>query len=297
MPRAYVILNPRAGRWPQGGDEEAFRRLLREYGWPCELALTRAPGEATRLARAAAERGEDLVIAAGGDGTVHEVVNGLAGSETALAILPLGTENILARDIGVPRQLEAACESLRMGQVQTIDLGRTPRRYFLLMAGVGFDAQVVRETSLRWKRYFRSLTYFLTGLATWCHYRPTPAQVRVDGTENNLTVWGVIISNATRYAWRVRIAPTASLTDGRLDVLAFTAPTPLAFARDVLGAILTGRMRGKGIQHWTGREIVVQPARPLPVQLDGELVEEPKLRFTLVPQALRLLRPTPAFAI
>ncbi len=145
-PRAMIIFNPAAGQAGSlQGDLEASCDLLNEYGWQVELRPTQAAGDGTRIAREAAQAGYDAVIAAGGDGTINEIVNGLAGSQTALGVLPVGTVNVWAREIGLPLQPRATTEALLRTHVRSIDLGRAGDRYFLLMAGVGFDAAVVNE--------------------------------------------------------------------------------------------------------------------------------------------------------
>jgi len=290
--RTRLILNPLAGRRHRLRDERDLVRRLATVGIDCEQVVTQGPGDATTLAREAAAQGYDLVIAAGGDGTVHEVVNGLAETETAMAVLPLGTENILAREIHVPRHdLDAACRALATGRTVRVDVGRTPQRYFLLMAGLGFDAQVVREVHPDFKRVGKSFAFFATGFSTLVHYDPPALCLEVDGRTWNLRPWGLLVSNATLYGWRVQIAPRASMTDGKLDVVAFLAEGRLSFLGDALRTTLRGEMWGSGIRHWTAQEVRVLPSRPLPMQLDGETIDEPELTFRLLPAALRLAVP------
>lgn len=290
--RTCLILNPLAGRCHQLHDEQELLRRLAAVGLDCEQVLTRGPGEATRLAREAALQGYDRVIAAGGDGTVHEVLNGLAETETAMGVIPLGTENILAREIQIPcRDLDAACQALASGRTVWVDVGRTPQRYFLLMAGLGFDAQVVGEVDPDFKRICRSFAFFATGFSTLVHYDPPRVRLTVDGQTEYLRPWGLIVSNATLYAWKVRVAPRASMTDGRLDVVAFVAGNRLDFLGQALRSLFRGEMVGPGIRHWKAREVQVTVSRPLPLQLDGEIVEESELSFRLLPAALRLVVP------
>ena len=134
--RVLIVFNPGAG---QAGSAEqdvhAARDVWREHGWQVDLRPTAGPGDGTRIAREAATQGYHLVVAAGGDGTVNEVINGLAGTQTALAALPIGTVNVWVRELGLPLQPRAAAEALLHAQIRTIDLGRAGDRYFLLMCG------------------------------------------------------------------------------------------------------------------------------------------------------------------
>src|SRR5207247_1264597 len=135
-----IVFNPIAGQANSfEHDIVAASDVWRDHGWTVDIQPTLEPGDGTRIAREAAAQGYDVVVAAGGDGTVNEVVNGLAGTETALAALPIGTVNVWVRELGLPLHPRAAAEALLGAQVRAIDLGRAGDRYFLLMAGVGFD--------------------------------------------------------------------------------------------------------------------------------------------------------------
>src|SRR6266496_514351 len=173
--RALIIFNPTAG---QAGSFEqdllVAQDIWRQHGWHVDLQPTNGPGDGTRIAREAAAQGYHMVVAAGGDGTVNEVINGLAGSETALAVLPIGTVNVWVRELGLPLQPRAAAEALLHAQIRTIDLGRAGDRYFLLMCGVGFDAAVTAEVRAHEKRRFGALAYLLRAANLAGRFRGTP---------------------------------------------------------------------------------------------------------------------------
>ncbi|HET7480790.1 MAG TPA: acylglycerol kinase family protein, partial [Rubrobacteraceae bacterium] len=157
---AVIIGNPNSGRAGDEGYLERFAKMLREGGLETEVLNTERPDHATELAALAGDR---LVVAAGGDGTVNEVINGLSPGAT-LGILPLGTANVLARELGLPRNPEAACHRILKGDHSRIDLGvatnrEGAERRFACMAGVGFDASVVRTVTPRLKRYLRVLAF------------------------------------------------------------------------------------------------------------------------------------------
>src|SRR5581483_6137548 len=180
--RALVVFNPNAGQAESyEPDILAARDIWREHGWQVDLQPTRGPGDGTRIAREAAARGYDIVVAAGGDGTVNEVVNGLANTQTALAALPIGTVNVWVRELGLPLQPRAAAEALLGCQPRTIDLGRAGERYFLLMCGVGFDAAVTAEVRAAEKRRLGIFAYFLRAFNLATRFRGTSARITVDG--------------------------------------------------------------------------------------------------------------------
>src|SRR5439155_5604546 len=142
---AMMIANPTAGSYTQHIFElEETLVFLRRHGWQVELKLTQAAGDAQRLALEAVEQHIDVVIAVGGDGTINEIIQALAGSETALGVLPGGTANVWAREVGIPLNVSGAREALIQGQARRIDLGRANERYFLLMSGIGLDGEVTQ---------------------------------------------------------------------------------------------------------------------------------------------------------
>ncbi|MEN9937391.1 MAG: hypothetical protein RLZZ387_3970, partial [Chloroflexota bacterium] len=180
--RALIVFNPMAGQAESfQQDLQAAAEIWRESGWQVDLRPTEGPGDGTRIAREAAEEGYDVVVAAGGDGTINEVVNGLAGTRAALAPLPVGTMNVWARELGLPLQPRATAEALLQARVRSIDLGRAGSRYFLLMAGVGFDAAVVGEVRSPEKRRLGILAYVLRAVTVALRFRGARARVVVDG--------------------------------------------------------------------------------------------------------------------
>src|SRR3990172_853741 len=170
MPRALVLFNPAASRAPPERSLASSLGPLRDRGWSVALRRTTGPGAATALAAAAVAAGYEAIIAAGGDGTVNEVAQALAHREAILGVLPLGMVNIWAQEIGLPQRLGAAVEGLATGVVRRVDLGLADwgshRRCFLLMAGIGFDAEVVRRTTPRSKRVLGPLAYVWNGVHT-----------------------------------------------------------------------------------------------------------------------------------
>src|SRR5215216_2741391 len=180
--RALIVFNPGAGQADSAEqDIYAARDVWREHGWQVELRPTAGPGDGTRIAREAAEQGYHLVVAAGGDGTVNEVINGLAGTQTAMAALPIGTVNVWVREMGLPLQPRAAAQALLNAQIRTIDLGRAGERYFLLMAGVGFDAAVTAEVRSDEKRRLGILAYLLRAFALALRFRGANMRIFLDG--------------------------------------------------------------------------------------------------------------------
>ncbi len=283
---------------PTAGQAEALERELaaaadvwRAAGWQVELQPTRSPGDGCRLARLAAEQGYDLVVAAGGDGTINEVINGLAGSSTALAPLPLGTMNVWARELRLPLQPRAAAEALLGWQVRPIDLGRAGERYFLLMAGIGFDAAITAGVRPAEKRRFGALAYVLRGIEQALRVRGARVRLVLDGRPMRGRILMIVVGNTQLYGGLVKITHRASIDDGLLDVCVIKGDNGLS-AVSRLFAIL-GRRQGQDpeLQYYRARTITIDARPPLPVQVDGDLIGVTPMTFAVVPGALRALLP------
>lgn len=307
--QALFIANPAARGLPPMRRVQEAGDWLRARGWEVALETTAAPGEATRLARDAACRGCPVVVACGGDGTVHEVVNGLAGSETALAVIPGGTANVWAKDARLPRRPLEAVRVVEGGRCRAVDLGviewgRRPggeqeKRYFLLMAGIGLDAHVVARVHQGWKRRLGAAAYVVTGARESLFYRSRPAELKIDGRELLSLRLGWLLAGNTRcYGGVLRITGRARADDGLLDILAFPGYDLLRAAGYGL-AIVAGRHHGApGVKYRQAAEVEVGGPSSLPVQADGEFVGYTPLTLRAAPGALRVLvpdKPNPLF--
>ena len=296
--RALFVINPAARGLPPARQIAEAADWLRARGWDVELVATAAPGEATRLARAAAARGLSAVVACGGDGTIHEVVNGLAGSASALGVIPGGTANVWAKDARLPRRPSEAVRVVDSGRCRRADLGllefegQAQNRHFLLMAGVGLDAHIVARVPQDWKRRLGAASYLLAGARESLLYRSRPVGLVIDGGERlSLRLGWLLAGNTRSYGGVVRITGRARADDGLLDVLAFPGYDLLRAAGYGL-AILAGRHHdAPGVTYRQAAEVEVAGPSHLPVQADGEFLGYTPVRLRAVPGALRVLVP------
>ena len=234
---ALIIGNPNSGSAGEEGYLERFAETLHAGGLEIEVLNTERPDHATELAAMAGER---LVIAAGGDGTVNEVVNGLSRGAT-LGILPLGTANVLARELGLPLKAEDACERILTGTPSRMDIGvatdeEGTERRFACMAGIGFDANVIREVTPRFKRYLKSLAFPLVALKVYFRDRSGPTLHIVDGDTTYVTQFAVV-ANGHYYGGEFEMAEDASLGSGKLEVV-LIEKVSLLLRPDILARIL-----------------------------------------------------------
>jgi YegS/Rv2252/BmrU family lipid kinase len=305
--RAWLVANPTAGGGRRGEALRTALGVLVQAGWEVAWRPTEAPLHAESLAREASLAGMDLVVAAGGDGTVHEVANGLAGSRTALAVLPAGTGNVLAGQlglVGVPTPLNrvdlpAAARSLVKGRIRPVDLGfarphRGPGRYFLMWAGIGLDAEITEamEGEARdLKRNLGPAAFGIVGAQRLLAARGQSSLIRCDRAALRGDLLLGLVSNVRLYAGAVEVAPEARLDDGLLDLSLFFTDGPLTSLRH-LGDVLTGNQRADATR------IDAQASRlrfisrePLAVHLDAEPFGTTPLTVEIRALALRLLVP------
>jgi diacylglycerol kinase (ATP) len=299
---ALLIFNPTAG--PRGELRRDLERVvgyLDERGWRVTIRATRKPGDATELARVAVAARLQAVLVAGGDGTVHEVVNGLVGSNTAMGVLPVGTGNVWAKEIGMPTlgltqadRLLAAARMLVDGKVRWVDVGRAGDRYFLNSAGVGIDASVAAQVEPRTrtaKQLGGVVPYVVAGLAIARDFQGVRTTVVVDGRSVRTMILLVVVSNIQLYGGVVKMTPEARLDDGLLDVRVFRGMGPSWVFRHLAGVFTRRHLRDPMVSHHQGRHITIDTSEPFPVQLDGEPVGTTPIVIDVIPRSLRVLVP------
>lgn len=272
MKSSVVIYNPAA----RESSPEKIRRAelyLAGKGFDTEILRTEAGGDAVRLAREALRRDPELVIAAGGDGTVNEVANGIVGSGVPLAILPLGTTNVLARELKIPRGLESALEAAVCGRTVTIFPGRIEwgdgaSRLFCLMVGVGFDAETVRDVNAGIKALAGKAAYIISGMRNLAAYSPRPILFRIDGREYRGAA--AVIGKAARYGGDFRITPDANLSEASFYTCIFQSAKRVGFLLSVLGVLRGGQLRRKDVVYLRSSEIEICGGAHL--QIDGDYI-------------------------
>ena len=284
---AVVIINPAAHNLPAPRRLEEAAELFRQEGWSVQWWSTTAAGQATAMAAEAAAQHVPLVFACGGDGTLNEVVNGLAGTETALAVIPAGTTNLWARELRIHRKTPVEAVRLALdGERRRIDLGRAGSRYFLCMASYGIDAQVTAEIDRSIKRRFGALAYALSSLRVALRYRGTPASVRLDGEDVRGEVLMVIAGNTRQYAGLTQVVPEAIVDDGLLDFRIFLGRGRRSIVLHALRALFRLHRRSPRVLYRRAARMKLSSERPLTLQLDGDYVPESSGEVTVCPDAL-----------
>jgi YegS/Rv2252/BmrU family lipid kinase len=293
--RALLIYNPAARGAPKLDRLRAAAGGV--AGWEIAIELTSASGHATELARRAVRDGLEAVIACGGDGTVNEVANGLAGSTTALAVVRGGTANVWAKEIHAPKNPARALRLLAEGETRTIDLGRATwsasgggERHFVCMAGVGFDAAIVRELAGGLKRRFGAASYIMAGFRRALRYRAVDAELVADNETLSCRLYWLTLGNTRNYGGVLNLAHMAKADDAKLELLVLGRGGVLRFAWLAVQVLLKRHHRRPDIVYRSVSSVDVRTAG-LPVQIDGEYLGETPLRFAVAPGALRVIVP------
>ncbi len=299
--KALLIHNPSAGMRTDYRALEAARAVIRQAGWQVDVQETEAGGDATKLAREAAESDLNAVFAVGGDGTLNEVLNGVLGSRTALGVLPYGTANVWAKEMGLPLNDMAAAARLQIeAPVVCIDVGQAQSelfgpRAFLLWCGVGFDAFVTAEIEPQraLKRRLGALMFWLFGIRAAFKFRGRRTQISVDGKRGNTRILLALASNAQLYGGLVRISPAAQVDDGLLDLAIFRGAGVWRTAWHLMRVFLGWHMHAPDVEHRRGREFTIRGPK-LPVHVDAEPLGTTPVQISICPRAVRVLIPPTA---
>lgn len=286
-----VILNPAARSTQAAAREKAIRALSPSP----ELILTEFPGQAREIAERLAREGRPLVVAAGGDGTMNEVLQGICQvnatkapgePHTALGVLPVGTMNVFSLELGLPSADLTACwQQIASGSTREIDLWQANEQYFVQLAGVGFDAEIIQETTWESKKRFGPLSYVMSAMQVLGR-KPPVLSVHVEGRPA-LHGSVVLVGGGKHYGGPVPVFPKASNQDGLLDVLIFRGLGGWEFAQ-MLRAILEGGYEpAEDIDYLQLREFTVTAEPEAPIEVDGELSADPT-PVSFRPAAFRL---------
>lgn len=282
MDDTLVILNPAARSERAKSSWEKIKRLP----GCATVQTTSAPGDARAIAEWGVEKGYRTIVAAGGDGTINEVVNGIVGSDVALGILPVGTMNVFAAELGLPNDLQKAWKVIREGHTRKVDLVRANAQYFVQLAGVGLDAQVVQATSWQLKKNFGPLSYLISA-AQIAARKPPKLLVTCEDMVREGSF--VLIGNGRFYGGPIAFFKNAMIDDGKLDVLIFKNLGYLDLAR-YIGGILTGTHTDLAdVEYFQTRKVNVRSEEDVPVEVDGEVVTRLPVTFRISSRKLTVV--------
>ncbi|MDF2234818.1 YegS/Rv2252/BmrU family lipid kinase [Albimonas sp. CAU 1670] len=288
QPTFRIIYNRRAGRRRTARFEAVLDRL-RAAGARCEVLTTTAAGDAARFARQTTLESADLLVVAGGDGTLNDTLQGVGPDTPPLGLIPLGTANVLAHELGIGREPEAIVACLMRRRLRRVRLGVVNERRFMMMAGVGLDAQVVSQVRRATKNRFGKAAYVFEALRTVARWRCPGFRVSLGGAEREAAT--VVISNGKRYGGGFVLAPQADVATPSFHVTLFPPGSALSVALRAM-AIPPGLARRLALVEGVEAETleVLEPAGA-PVQADGDVVARLPARFSFSPDPVRICAP------
>jgi YegS/Rv2252/BmrU family lipid kinase len=287
-----IISNPAARRSSLKKVWQAAE-YLQQQGFDTELLFTEESGHAEALAREAVKKRPHRIIAAGGDGTINEVMNGMVFSDVPLAVLPLGTSNVLAKELNIPTDVQGAIQAALSGAVRRISLGKielsgnslgTPR-YFCLMAGIGFDAKAVYDVNSAIKRISGEGAYVLSGIKTLISYAPAELFFTVDNRE--YSGYAAIIGKASRYGGHFMVTPDANIFEPSFSICIFTGRSRADLLRYAAGVIRGTHLKLHDVIYLKASNIeVIGNAH---IQIDGEYLGTTPARISVEKDALQIV--------
>jgi diacylglycerol kinase (ATP) len=295
MDKTCIILNPAAGK--ARDLEDVVARLARVPNG--EIRISSKPGSAARFASAALRKGFDLVVAAGGDGTLNEVVNGIGENlgDARLGLIPLGTGNDFARTIGVPDDIEAAIDLIVIGETRAVDLVRVTSdevRYFVNVSAGGFSGLVNEKLTPEMKKTWGPLAYLRGAAAALSELRAYRTTLALDNSESlTLDLYNVVVANGRYVAGGTLIAPEASIDDGLLDIVLIPQRSAPELALLAAQVALGTHLASEAIVFRRAAQLTVNSKPGMWFNVDGELVGNEPARFEILPRALRFIAPTP----
>jgi YegS/Rv2252/BmrU family lipid kinase len=293
--RIFVVLNPMAGSSNAADIRHALELQLGEQ-IHVDIYETTGDEDVVAIVRAELANNPSIVVAAGGDGTISDVAEALIGTDTCLGIIPVGTANIFARELGIPLDLEGACALLEGEPYTTsVDAMKVGEQYFVLQIGIGIDSLMIRDTDRQSKRRFGRAAYMWTAFTRLIGYQPMRFTIVADGKRLRPRASQVLIANggvlgAAPFRWGPNIRPD----DGKIDLCIVSARTALDYIGLIWHTLVGQQRRDRNVRYLTAeRSIAISADQPLPIQADGEIIGDTPIQIEVVPDALKVIVPAP----
>ena len=272
MKRARVIYNPTAGKEAVRRELPLILEKLEKAGYETSAHATTGEGDATREARLTVERKHDLVVVAGGDGTINEVIKGIAEEEyrPKLGIIPAGTTNDFARALQIPRDIKKAMDIIVEGHSMPLDIGKVNDQYFINIAGGGRLTELTYDVPIKLKTVLGQLAYYIKGIEMLPSLKPARARIEYDGEILDDNIMLFLIANSNSVGGFEKLAPDAKLNDGYFDLLILKEVNLAEFIQTVTFALRGEHLRNDNVIYAQAKKIKVTPAEKMQLNIDGE---------------------------
>jgi len=287
--RVHIVVNPISGRYGSRRFVRDLARRVEVAGWQVRVTRTRGAGDAAAAAADSCRRGDQALLVVGGDGTINDAASGMVGQGVPILAAPMGTENVLAKYLGIRRDAAVLCGLLGRGREQAFDLPRMNDRQFLMLAGVGFDAEVVRRLSQSRRGHITYASYFWPTWRTLWSYHQPQLLIETDGEELFRGRGLAFVGNIPRYALGLRLLPQADPTDGLLDVCVFECGWQAPLVRHSLNVLARRHLSTRGVRHARARSIRISSPQRVPVELDGDFAGYLPAHFKMTDARARMI--------
>lgn len=284
-----LIINPAARSGKSKESLPKIKSFFKRKGLKLEVQKTKKKTDGKNLAKKAAKSGAKVVIAAGGDGTINEVVNGIAGTSSSLGIIPLGTANVFAMELNIPEDTIMACKHIIGREAKTIDIGNVNGHYFISWAGIGLHSHMIKDTEKapRLKMALGALAYPITGLKTFFTYTPSRMSVNVDSKHYH--GYFVLVGNIKYYGGKFKVLPAASSNDGLLDVCIFKKRSMLDNFKYTIAASIGKHIAYEDVDYLQAKKLTIDSFNPALIHADAELISRTPARITVKKKYLKLI--------
>jgi diacylglycerol kinase (ATP) len=288
MKTAFIV-NPVAGRGKARRVWEVVNRL-REQRFPHSVFIeTKYAGHAREIAETITDDQFSAVVSVGGDGTIHEILNGIMYKKIALGIIPAGSGNDLARTLEISHDFEVAFHSLSNHKSKVIDVGMVGNRYFINIGGVGFDGEVAAEVNGNMKYLRGTAAYIASVLKTLITFQPIDLRIRIDGAEIKGKFYICAVANGKYYGGGMMLAPEANIEDGQFNVCVLEDPGKFDFIKTFPKVFKGLHVSHPKFKFYQGKEILIEGIKGLDVHADGEVFKLNSAQFTILPKSLEIL--------
>ncbi len=285
---AILLVNPSSGSYTLDRIRRA-ERGIQQRGLKTEVLFSQQRGDIEAMARESQLSSPEVVFVMGGDGTFNEAANGLVNSDVPLAFIPAGTTNVLARELRIPDHIEGAVDKALKGNKKKISLGKATRdgkvRYFIMMAGIGFDAATVYALNAKMKGIAGKGAYIMSGLKILMNYDPAPVSIQYEGTET--TGYTVIVGNGSHYGGKFRVTPDASLFSPYFYVYVLKKRSKLSILKTALKLLNGSHIRSKDVSYFRTEALHIEGASH--IQVDGDYLGILPVEITIEREGLTLL--------
>lgn len=290
--KATFIVNKTAGRGKAGRLWPEIKKEVATFDWELTEIFTNGPREATRLAKEQVLQGAELIVAVGGDGTLSEVVNGIVlAGKCSVGLIPVGTGNDFAKTVNIPLAWMEACRILKANYSKSVDLGLVNGRYFINIAGIGFDAEVANEINTSFKHFTGLTGYLLAVFKRFLFFKIAKVDIKIDNLSLQKEIILLAIGNATCYGGGIFITPEAKIDDGLFDLCVIEKTTRLDFLVS-LPLVLKGKhLKHPKVSIFRGQKIRVESSQKLNVHADGEIIGTTPVSCEIIKQAIQFITP------